>query len=764
MIPCNINREHVIKAFNEISKRGVPHRRQSKHFTLVFEGKPFPPKYVISVANKYANGYELDSSSFSGGQESNSFLMCLGFEIIEKTIQGDKVSTKRTELPKCRRLLPKYGHNERCQLCKESIRYLLEHLYGQVHTNYTFQVGTSPEYFSGSTLYRTIQEIYRSLQEFRGHSDFVRTEMLPPVDFYIPKRFIVEFDESQHFTACRKLSLSKYPSHFPTGFRLENWIQLCDQIDARDRTPVYRDEQRAWYDTLRDFIPSIVGLKPTVRLFARHLRWCSLDPNNKRDIDKFERILQGNTEADNPSKQGGFLPAACDSESDTFKVALVVPEVWAPNSSDISSYPQATPRFQPTIPGELDFGGEDIDLVIFPEAYIRSEDNRQLELLRTLSERLKAHLLVGATKRHDGRDADWETLILFDPSGDYRTLYHKHATTGAVAFEIPDWEPEKQLPIFKIRDVNIGCTICHDSYLGLLQRYLAQRGTQIWINPSYDNVIPEKWESIHRLRAVENQIVSLCTLHDNLARRQRRRIRPFGFKPDGAELTGYLVGRQSQARKLSECTTQGIYIAKCPIDSPSAVTNPELLPKTLKQPLLRQRRDDLIRVALIQGLPHVWCGNRWVLLKQGELVDVNGLKLGIGIIPGDKLFDISSFVQLQESIYNLNPDQAKPMFWNQWSELPTEPSRLVNIMMGRTLEMLAPVILSDRHTIYEVTEIAGGTKTMRRISVNSSEAEVDVKFALGLWNSFKITWDKLADIDIPEKYFKPFVKKYLSLI
>ncbi|MCL0080512.1 carbon-nitrogen hydrolase family protein [Dehalococcoidia bacterium] len=473
--------------------------------------------------------------------------------------------------------------------------------------------------------------------------------------------------------------------------------------------------------------------------------------------------MKTNTD-DNPSKEGGFLPASCDSESDTFKVALVVPEVWAPNSGDISSYPQATSPFQPTIPGELDFGGEDIDLVIFPEAYIRSEDNPRLELLRTLSERLKAHLLVGATKRHDGRDADWETLILFDPSGDYRTLYHKHATAGAVAFENPDWEPETQLPIFKIRHVNIGCTICHDSYLGLLQRYLAQRGAQIWINPSYDNVIHEKWESIHRLRGVENQIVSLCTLHDNLAKKRRRRIRPFGFRPDGAELTGYLVGKPSQARNLSECTISGIYIVKCPIDSPPAVTNPELLPKTFKQPFLRQRRGHLIRVALIQSLPHVWCENRWVLLKQGELVDINGVKLGIGIIPGDKLFDIPSFVQLQESIYNLNPGQAKPIFWNQWSELPTEPSRLVDIMTGRTLEMFAPVVLSDRQTIYEVTEIAGGTKTMRRISVNSNEAEVDVKFALGIWNSFKITWDRLTDIAIPEAYFKPFVNKYLSLI
>ena len=44
-----------------------------------------------------------------------------------------------------------------------------------------------------------------------------------------------------------------------------------------------RDEQRAWYDTLRDLVPSIKGLRPTVRLYARDRAWCSLDPDSKED-------------------------------------------------------------------------------------------------------------------------------------------------------------------------------------------------------------------------------------------------------------------------------------------------------------------------------------------------------------------------------------------------------------------------------------------------------------------------------------------------
>ncbi|AQU02725.1 hypothetical protein B1773_01300 [Dehalococcoides mccartyi] len=540
-------------------------------------------------------------------------------------------------------------------------------------------------------------------------------------------------------------------------------MELCDEIHAKDYDPPYRDEQRAWYDTLRDLVPSGLRMKPTIRLYAGQRNWCSLDPQNNSDVKEFESILQDCAKP-HESVQSVSIDLSKFPKSDVFRVALVVPEVWASNINGVNEHPQAPLRFKPSIPVAADFAGEKIDLVVFPEAYIRSEDEKRQTLLRDLAKQLKTCILVGVTQGHSERDADWETLALVDPKGNFETFYRKHATAGAVAFEIPGWEPRIQLPVFTVNGITVGCTICHDSYLGLLQRYLAKKGARIWINPSYDNVIHEKWESIFRLRAVENKVTSLCTLHDNPARGHRRRIRPFGFSPDGSELVGHPAGNGSRVNRLSECNLPGIYIVGCHTRAPSAVLNPSLLPITEKQPFPRQRSGELVRIVLIEGFPHIRCENDWVRLSHERLVNVNGLKLGLGIIPGDKLFDISSFVKEQERIYNLDPDQARPIFWNQWAELPTDPSRLVDMMMGRTLEMLAPIILSDRKTIYEVTEIAGGTKTIRRVLINSNEAEVDVKFALGLWNSFKITWASLSDVVSQEEYFKPFAKKYLSLI
>jgi hypothetical protein len=294
MIPANITRDHVLLAIKEISQQGVPEKRQSRDFVLLFQGNLFPPKYVISVANRYANGRELDPSQFSGGRESNSFLIDLGFEI-SRRITRRPVFKGDLRNPNSRaKIAMMCGHDERCKGCKESVRNFLERIYGEVRSNYTLGYGALPADFADLPFHATLQEIYQSLQQFRSQTDFVHTQVLPPVDFFVPNPgFVVEFDESQHFTACRKLALSKYPSNLPLGFNKEKWSRLCNEIDARDNEPAYRDEQRAWYDTLRDFVPVANGLKPTVRLAARDFVWCSMNPDNESDVKTFRNILEG---------------------------------------------------------------------------------------------------------------------------------------------------------------------------------------------------------------------------------------------------------------------------------------------------------------------------------------------------------------------------------------------------------------------------------------------------------------------------------------
>jgi len=188
------------------------------------------------------------------------------------------------------------SHNERCKECKARVRQLLEKTFGAVIPNYRMQLGTRPEELREHPRYSVLNDIYSALQNHRGFPEFVRAAYVD-VDFFLPdQKMIVEFDESQHFTEPRKIALSHYPSEINLGFSRDTWMKHCDEIQAYDNDPPFRDEQRAWYDTLRDFIPEAKGFRSTVRIFARDMAWCSLDVNNVNDIQRFQTLMGINNE------------------------------------------------------------------------------------------------------------------------------------------------------------------------------------------------------------------------------------------------------------------------------------------------------------------------------------------------------------------------------------------------------------------------------------------------------------------------------------
>ncbi|MGC9517471.1 MAG: hypothetical protein ACP5C3_07230 [Methanomicrobiales archaeon] len=184
-------------------------------------------------------------------------------------------------------------HNERCKECKNHVLELLSNIFGEVKENYNLNISNRTSGFKKSPYYSNLQEIYTSLQKHRGYKNFIRKKNLPNVDYYIVDlEFIVEFDESQHFTKLREIALEKYPAELEVGFDRNKWINLCKTLNRHDNDPKYRDEQRAWYDTLRDFAPSLLNLRPTVRLFAQDHVWCDLDPDNEEDQEKFKKLLK----------------------------------------------------------------------------------------------------------------------------------------------------------------------------------------------------------------------------------------------------------------------------------------------------------------------------------------------------------------------------------------------------------------------------------------------------------------------------------------
>jgi hypothetical protein len=183
-------------------------------------------------------------------------------------------------------------HSERCKECKERIFELLTKLFGEVRRNYNLNLSNNPESFIEEPHYEDLINIFTLLQNYRGHNNFIRSKKLPNVDFFVVKqKFIVEFDESQHFTKPREITLKNYPTNLKTGYNKMRWIKLCDELHKKDNDPPFRDEQRAWYDTLRDFAPALLNLEPTIRLFAKDYVWCDFNPENELDLIKFQKIL-----------------------------------------------------------------------------------------------------------------------------------------------------------------------------------------------------------------------------------------------------------------------------------------------------------------------------------------------------------------------------------------------------------------------------------------------------------------------------------------
>lgn len=89
MIPSNITKEHVLCALKDIDtgKVSIPLNRTSRDYNLLYNNQRYPPKFIISLANKYANGTLLSASSFTGGIETNAFLSERGFTVEFKSPQ-----------------------------------------------------------------------------------------------------------------------------------------------------------------------------------------------------------------------------------------------------------------------------------------------------------------------------------------------------------------------------------------------------------------------------------------------------------------------------------------------------------------------------------------------------------------------------------------------------------------------------------------------------------------------------------------------------
>lgn len=79
-----LKKQNIIDALKFIDENGVPEHNTSVKYVLVFEnGKKYPPKYVVAVADHLANGTDISTESFDSVDAKN-YLESQGFTIETK--------------------------------------------------------------------------------------------------------------------------------------------------------------------------------------------------------------------------------------------------------------------------------------------------------------------------------------------------------------------------------------------------------------------------------------------------------------------------------------------------------------------------------------------------------------------------------------------------------------------------------------------------------------------------------------------------------
>ena len=154
------------------------------------------------------------------------------------------------------------------------MRELLERLYGTCLVNHQFRWENQPRRIPWETqIEPTLRKVAAALTAHQGFGvgDFVKADLIAACDFWVlDPGFIVEFDESQHFTAPRKLALSAYPAEHPFGLSRRS-AGLHSVSITTQGTTTHRTETNNERGTTRCGTSSrhLKADKPTVRLYAR---------------------------------------------------------------------------------------------------------------------------------------------------------------------------------------------------------------------------------------------------------------------------------------------------------------------------------------------------------------------------------------------------------------------------------------------------------------------------------------------------------------
>ncbi len=171
---------------------------------------------------------------------------------------------------------------------KEALKQLLYSMFGESNVepekDWEWMITPNPEAPPSEYV-----PIIRAISEYRNRVEFLNHHWKPKCDYVIEdKKIIIEYDEKQHFTEARRRALAAYPKDVQFCFSIPQWIEYCAKLNRHDNDPVYRDEQRAYYEAVRDLEAARHGYK-LFRIMEGEFDWRS-DGAKERLVELLETV------------------------------------------------------------------------------------------------------------------------------------------------------------------------------------------------------------------------------------------------------------------------------------------------------------------------------------------------------------------------------------------------------------------------------------------------------------------------------------------
>ena len=277
----NVTVKDVVNAI-KLSQTSKEKYVGAKNTFVIFNGEPYPGKHIRELAFKVANNMEIQKDDFSGGIETVNFFLNLGFSVLYKNEEKRPNIATQNTINSSDRIDHISSNKKNLSVVKQkcALQLHLQKYYGYIEVEKKFDWLKTPDLSASEQVpvSKDYRKIVTALTEYRGNSGFIKKNGFALSCDIVLEEFkvIIEYDERQHFSKARSITLENYPSSVELFYSKEDWIRSCQEIAAKDNDPIDRDERRAFNDCVRDIEAAKNGYK-LVRIKHEQIDWESVD-------------------------------------------------------------------------------------------------------------------------------------------------------------------------------------------------------------------------------------------------------------------------------------------------------------------------------------------------------------------------------------------------------------------------------------------------------------------------------------------------------